>query len=56
LELTDEFIEKQKKQLVESPFSRAKKYKEKYGFHKEFITPLTSSLEISEYFEKLVED
>ena len=56
LELTDEFIEEQRKQLVESSFERAKRYKEKYGFHKEFITPLISDLEISNYFEKLVTD
>jgi len=54
LELTDEFIEEQKKELVESSFSKAKRYKEKYNFQKEFITPLISNLEISEYFEKLV--
>jgi len=56
LHLTKEFIEEQKKDLVESSFSRAKRYKEKYNFHKEFITPLISDLEISNYFEKLVED
>jgi len=56
LELTDEFIEEQKKELVESSFSKAKRYKEKYNFQKEFITPLISNLEISEYFEKLVWD
>jgi len=56
LHLTKEFIEAQRKDLVESSFSRAKRYKEKYNFHKEFITPLISDLEISNYFEKLVED
>jgi len=56
LELTDEFIEEQRKQLVENTFSRAKRYKEEYQFHKEFITPLISDLEISDYFEKLVAD
>jgi aspartyl-tRNA(Asn)/glutamyl-tRNA(Gln) amidotransferase subunit B len=56
LKLTDEFIENQRKTLVESAFSRAKRYKEEYNFHKEFITPLISDLEISNYFEKLVKD
>ena len=56
LHLTKEFIEEQKNDIVESSFSRAKRYKEKYGFHKEFITPLISDLEISDYFEKLVKD
>ena len=56
LHLDDNFIEKQKQQLVENSFSRAKRYKEEYGFHKEFITPLISDLEISNYFENLVKD
>jgi aspartyl-tRNA(Asn)/glutamyl-tRNA(Gln) amidotransferase subunit B len=30
LVLTDEFIEEQKKSLVESSFSRAKRYKQEY--------------------------
>ncbi len=56
LELTDDFIDEQKKQIVESSFQRAKRYKQEYNFHKEFITPLISDLEISNYFEKLVKD
>ena len=56
LHLTDEFIENQRKQLVENSFSKAKRYKQEYGFHKEFITPLISDYDISSYFEKLVKD
>lgn len=56
LVLTDEFIENQKKDVVESPFSRAKRYKEKYWFNKEFITPLISDFDISNYFENLIKD
>ncbi len=56
LELSDDFINEQKKQVVKSSFERAKMYKEKYWFHKEFITPLISDLEISNYFERLVND
>ncbi len=56
LELTDEFIEEQKVGLVKSAFTRAKQYKEEYWFSKEYITPLISDLEISDYFEKLVQD
>jgi len=56
LKLEDDFIEEQRKELVESSFSRAKRYKEKYNFNKEFITPLISDLEISNLFERLVAD
>ena len=56
LVLTDEFIEEQKKSLVESSFSRAKRYKQEYWFNKEFITPLISDKEISDLFENLVKD
>jgi len=56
LKLEDDFIEEQRKELVERSFSRAKRYKEKYNFNKEFITPLISDLEISNLFEKLVAD
>ena len=56
LELTDEFIEEQKKWLVKSAFERAKQYKEEYNFSKEYITPLIWDLAISDYFENLVKD
>lgn len=56
LELDDEFINNQREKLVESAFSRAKRYKNNYNFNKEFITPLISSKEISDFFEKLVKD
>ena len=56
LKLTKDFIEEQKKYIQESPFSRAKRYKEKYNFNKEFITPLISTKAMSDYFEQLVKD
>jgi len=56
LKLEDDFIEEQRKTLVESSFSRAKRYKEQYNFNKEFITPLISDLAISDLFENLVKD
>ena len=56
LRLKKDFIEEQKKYIQESPFSRSKRYKEKYNFNKEFITPLISSKTMSDYFENLVKD
>ena len=56
LKLDDDFIERQRKEVVESSFSRAKRYKEQYNFNKELITPLISDLEISNLFEQLVKD
>jgi aspartyl-tRNA(Asn)/glutamyl-tRNA(Gln) amidotransferase subunit B len=56
LELTDAFIQEQKETLVETSFSKAKRYKNEYQFSKEFITPIISDIKISNYFEKLVKD
>jgi len=56
LKLDKNFIEEQKKHVVESPFSRAKRYKKEYNFNKEFITTLISSKTMSDYFENLIKD
>jgi len=54
LEIKRELVDEIRQQLVDSPFRRAEKYKEKYWFHKEFITPLIQDRLISDYFERLV--
>ena len=54
LKLEKQFIDNIRKTIVESPFQKAKRYKEKYWFHKEFITPLIQNIKIANYFERLV--
>ncbi len=56
LKLEQDFINEQKSYIQESAFARAKRYKEKYNFNKEFITPLIASKTMSDYFENLIQD
>lgn len=54
LHLTDEFIADIKTQLVVSPFERIKRYKEEYGFNKEYINALIQDRNINAYFENCI--
>lgn len=55
VQVDDNFLEEVKSQKVESVFSRIKRYKEEYGFHKEFINALIQTSDINNFFEKTVE-
>ncbi len=55
LKLEKQFIEKIKEKLVESPFSKIKRYKEQYWFNKEYINALINNVDINNFFEKLIE-
>jgi aspartyl-tRNA(Asn)/glutamyl-tRNA(Gln) amidotransferase subunit B len=51
--LNEEYLETIKVNLVESSFSRIKKYKD-YWFNKEYINALIQSVEVNNYFEDLL--
>ncbi len=55
LKVDNDFIEEIKSGIVESTYERIKRYKEKYGFSKEFINWLISNHRVNFWFEKLVE-
>ncbi len=56
LKLEKDYIDEIKQRLVESPYSRIKRYKEEYKFNKEYINSLISSHDINDYFEYMVQN
>jgi len=54
LKVDNEFLQTVQKNLVESPFSRIRKYKEEYGFNKEYISALINDLDVNNYFEDTI--
>jgi aspartyl-tRNA(Asn)/glutamyl-tRNA(Gln) amidotransferase subunit B len=55
LKVDNDFVEEIKKGLIESTYERIKRYKQEYGFSKEFINGLISNHRVNFWFEKLVE-
>ena len=55
IDITDKDIERIKKELVELPDEKAKRYLETYGLSEYDTGVLTAKREISEYFEEVVE-
>ncbi len=56
LKLSKELIENIRQKLVESTFEKVKRYKKEYGFNKEYINALISSVNVNNYFESLIKD
>lgn len=54
LKVDQDFLSSISKNLVESPFSRIKKYKEEYAFNKEYISALINDLDVNNYFEDTI--
>jgi aspartyl-tRNA(Asn)/glutamyl-tRNA(Gln) amidotransferase subunit B len=52
--LDAERIQKQREMVVESPYARIQRYKEEYGFNKEYINGLINTLAMNTYFELCV--
>ncbi len=56
LVLEAHWIDEMRAKTVHTPFSRMRKYKEEYGFNKEYINGLISDVAVNSYFEKCVSE
>lgn len=54
--LSPEYVASIKEIVVTSPYERIKKYKEVYGFNKEYINGLITDVAVNTYFERCVAD
>lgn len=54
LVLEEHWIDTIRAQVVHTPFSRMRRYKEEFGFNKEYINGLISDLAVNTYFEQLL--
>jgi len=56
LKLEAHRIDEMRKKVVHTPFTRMRRYKEEYGFNKEYINGLIGDVAVNTYFERAVSD
>lgn len=56
IDLDMSWIDEIRDLVVESPYERMRRYKEEYGFNKEYINGLIGDVAVNKYFEQCVED
>lgn len=56
LHVEDHRVDEMRARVVASPYDRIRRYKEEYGFNKEYINGLIGNLAVNTYFEQCVLD
>lgn len=54
--ISDSEVDELRWHVVRSPYSRIRRYKDDYGFNKEYINGLINDVEVNEYFETTISE